>query len=470
MPDDRALTLLDKLWAAHEIHCRADGTSLLWVDRHLVHEGSHHAFAKLAARGSGVAEPRLTFGVVDHYAPTRRTGAIKDPTIARMIQTLRENAAAHGLRLFDLDDPDQGIVHVVGPEQGLTLPGLLINCGDSHTSTHGAFGALAFGIGATEVSHVLASQTIWQRKPKAMRITIDGVLGRGVSAKDLALHWIAQLGAGGAQGHAVEYAGRAVREMSMEGRMTLCNLTIEGGGRFGMIAPDDTTFSFVKGRPFAPSGAAWDRAQNEWAKLVSDKDAVFAKDIRIRAEDVAPTVTWGTSPEQAIPVNGTIPDPAQMAPGNAAAVADALAYMGLKAGVAVEGTPIDQVFIGSCTNGRIEDLRAAAAVLAGRKAKVPGLVSPGSAQIKTQAEQEGLASVFTDAGLTWVASGCSMCVGMNGDLVQPGQRCASSTNRNFRGRQGREARTHLMSPAMVAAAAVTGTITDVRPLLNGRDI
>lgn len=473
-PEGKALTLLDKLWTPHEIHRREDGASLLWVDRHLVHEGSHHAFAKLAARGAHVAEPELTFGVVDHYAPTRRTGlkttVIKDPTIARMIQTLRDNAAAHNLRLFDLDDPDQGIVHVVGPEQGLTLPGLLINCGDSHTSTHGAFGALAFGIGATEVSHVLASQTIWQRKPKAMRITIDGALAPGVSAKDIALNWIAQLGAGGAQGHAVEYAGSAVRALSMEGRMTLCNMTIEGGGRFGMIAPDQTTFAFVKGRPFAPTGEAWDRALEDWEHLISDQDAKFSKDIRIAAEGIAPTVTWGTSPEQAIPVNNTIPDPAHMPHDIAAATADALVYMGLTAGAPLEGTPVDQVFIGSCTNGRLEDLRAAAAVLSGRKAKTPGLVSPGSARIKAQAEQEGLAKIFTDAGLTWVASGCSMCVGMNGDLVQAGQRCASTTNRNFRGRQGRGARTHLMSPAMVAAAAVKGAIADVRPFLKGREL
>ena len=460
--EGRPRTLLDKLWQAHEIHRRDDGASLLWVDRHLVHEGSHHAFAKLAARGSPVAEPDLTFAVVDHYAPTRRSGhisKISDPTIARMIQTLRDNAAAHKLRLFDLDDPDQGIVHVVGPEQGITLPGLLMTCGDSHTSTHGAFGALAFGIGATEVSHVLASQTIWQRKPKAMRISVEGTLGPGVSAKDIALNWIAKLGAGAALGHAVEYAGSAVRALSMEGRMTLCNLTIEGGGRFGMIAPDDTTIAYVKGRPFAPTGDDWQCALQDWAQLETDPDAAFSKDIEIAAQDIAPTVTWGTSPEQAIPVTGKIPDNAST---------ETLDYMGLTAGSPLEGTPVDQVFIGSCTNGRIEDLRIAAAVLSGRRAKIPGLVSPGSAMIKAQAEQEGLAEIFTNAGLTWVASGCSMCVGMNGDLVQPGQRCASSTNRNFRGRQGRDARTHLMSPAMVAAAAVTGTIADVRPLLTGR--
>ena len=451
--------MLDKLWSAHEILRSEDGVSLLWVDRHLVHEGSHHAFARLAARGAGVAEPGLTFAVVDHYAPTRRAGPIADPGIARMIGTLRENARLHGLRIFDLDDPDQGIVHVVGPEQGLTLPGLLINCGDSHTSTHGAFGALAFGIGATEVAHVLASQTIWQRKPKAMRITVEGRLGPGVTAKDLALNWIARLGTGGAQGHAVEYAGSAVRALSMEGRMTLCNLTIEGGGRFGMVAPDAVTFDYLRGRPFAPAGPDWEVAEDDWRALATDTGARFDTEVEIAGDEIAPTVTWGTSPEQAVPVTGMIPS---------GAAAEALDYMGLTAGDPIAGTPVDQVFIGSCTNGRIEDLRAAAAVLAGRKARVPGLVSPGSARVKAEAEAEGLDRIFVDAGLEWVASGCSMCVGMNGDLVAPGRRCASSTNRNFRGRQGRGARTHLMSPAMVAAAAVTGEITDVRPLLEGR--
>ncbi len=461
-------TLLDKLWSAHEILRRDDGTSLLWVDRHLVHEGSHHAFANLAGRNAKVAEPALTFCVVDHYAPTRNRDRGMAPQIARMIRTLQENAQRHELQLFDLDDPRQGIVHVIGPEQGLTLPGLLVNCGDSHTSTHGAFGALAFGIGATEVAHILATQTIWQKKPAAMRITVDGELGPWVSAKDIALNWIARLGAGGARGHAVEYAGRAITDLSMEGRMTLCNLSIEGGARFGMIAPDETTFAYLKGRPFAPRGAGWDKALAAWNQLRSDESATFARDVRIEARDIAPTVTWGTSPEQAVPVNARIPDPAQLEDGKADAARNALDYMGLTAGRPIAGTPVDQVFIGSCTNGRIEDLRAAGAVLAGRTSKVPGLVSPGSAQVKAQAEREGLDRVFTEAGLEWADSGCSMCVGMNGDTVAAGRRCASSTNRNFRGRQGRGARTHLMSPAMVAAAAVTGTISDVRSLVSGR--
>ncbi|WP_432816860.1 3-isopropylmalate dehydratase large subunit [Sulfitobacter sp. JB4-11] len=463
-------TLLDKLWSSHEVLRRADGTSLLWVDRHLVHEGSHHAFAKLASRGASLSAPELTFAVVDHYAPTRARGAGMDAQIRRMILTLRDNAAAHDLHLFDLNDPRQGIVHVIGPEQGLTLPGLLINCGDSHTSTHGAFGALAFGIGATEVAHVLATQTIWQKKPAAMRIHVDGALGPGISAKDIALNWIARLGTGGAAGHAVEYAGSAVEALTMEGRMTLCNLSIEGGARMGMIAADATTFDDLKDRPFAPQGAAWDQALAVWADLTSDKDAPFDKEVRLDASEIAPTVTWGTSPEHALPVTAALPDPASLPAGKADAARAALDYMDLTAGRPIAGTAVDQVFIGSCTNGRIEDLRAAAAVLAGRKARVPGTVSPGSALVKARAEQEGLDRIFTDAGLEWVAAGCSMCVGMNGDIVAPGKRCASSTNRNFRGRQGPGARTHLMSPAMVAAAAVTGTITDVRPLLEGRAV
>ena len=447
-------TLLDRLWSAHEILRRDDGASLLWVDRHLVHEGSHHAFAKLADRGLSVAEPALTFAVVDHYAPTRGQGT---ETTRRMMQTLRGNAEAHGLRIFDLMDPEQGIVHVIGPEQGLTLPGLTVNCGDSHTSTHGAFGALAFGIGATEVAHVLATQTIWQGRPRAMRITVEGQLGPGVTAKDIALGWISRFGADAARGHAVEYAGSAVRALTMEGRMTLCNLTIEGGGRMGMVAPDEVTFDYLRGRPMVPRD--FEAAVADWRGLVTDADAAFDREESLRAEDIAPTVTWGTTPEQAIPVDAPIPEHAD---------AQALDYMGLTAGRPLAGTPVDHVFLGSCTNGRIEDLRAAAAVLRGRRAKVPGLVSPGSASVKRQAEAEGLAQVFTAAGLDWVGAGCSMCVGMNGDLLQPGQRCASSTNRNFRGRQGKGVRTHLMSPAMVAAAAVTGEIADVRPLLEGR--
>ncbi len=457
-------TLLDKLWNAHEVMRREDGMSLLWVDRHLLHEGSHHAFAKLAARGLPVAHPKLSFGVVDHYAPTRRRERIGDANVARMIRTLEDNTRAHGIRLFGLDDPAQGIVHVIGPELGLTLPGLTINCGDSHSSTHGAFGALAFGVGATEVAHILATQTIWQTRPKTLRLRIDGVLEDGITAKDIALNWIAQCGADGARGFAVEYAGSTIRALSMAARMTLCNLSIEGGARMGMIAADQATLDYVQGRAYAPTGTAWAQAQDDWAGLHSDAGARFDREISLDAARIAPTVTWGTSPEQALPIGARLPDPADQTPDRAQQTRAALEYMGLKAGQAIAGTPVDQVFIGSCTNGRIEDLRAAATVLRGRVAKVPGLVSPGSMRVLAQAEQEGLDLVFTSAGLQWGAPGCSMCVGMNGDTVAPGRRCASTTNRNFRGRQGRGARTHLMSPAMVAAAAVTGTLCDARAL------
>ena len=461
-------TLLDKLWDAHEILRRDDGASLLWVDRHLVHEGSHHAFAKIGQKQIRVKEPNLTFGVLDHYVPTNRVGIQIDPSIPRMMQTLRDNAAMHGFKLFDLTHQNQGIVHVIGPELGLTLPGLLVNCGDSHTSTHGAFGALAFGIGATEVAHVLATQTIWQRKPLAMRIKVEGTLGPSVTAKDIALNWISLLGGDGARGHAIEYAGSTIEALSMEGRMTLCNLSIEGGARFGMIAPDQTTFDYVKNRRYAPQGQKLEVAMEDWLDLKSDPDAYFDREITLRAEDIAPIVTWGTSPEQAVPVTATIPVLENLEAPKAEAAKAALEYMGLEAGRPLIGTPVDQIFIGSCTNGRIEDLRAAAEVLQGRRAVIPGLISPGSVKIKAMAESEGLDKVFKDAGLEWAGAGCSMCVGMNGDLVAAGKRCASSTNRNFRGRQGKGARTHLMSPAMVAAAAVTGTICDVRDLLSGK--
>lgn len=463
-------TLFAKLWGAHEVLRREDGASLLWVDRHLVHEGSHHAFAKLDERGFEVAHPELTFGVADHYAPTRGALAAAGPEIARMVETLAANTRRHAIRCFGLDDPRRGIVHVMGPEQGLTLPGLLIVCGDSHTSTHGAFGAIAFGIGATEVAHVLATQTVWQKRPKAMRMTVEGRLGPGVGAKDIALGWIARLGADGARGHAIEYSGPVVRGLSMDGRLTLCNLSIEGGARFGMVAPDDVTLDYVKGRPFAPEGAALERAEADWAALATDEGAAFDREEVIDAGTIAPIVTWGTSPEDALPITGTVPDPARVDAGEAERIRSALDYMDLAPGRPLEGTPIDQVFIGSCTNARIEDLRLAAAVLSGRRAKVPGLVSPGSGLVKAQAEAEGLDRIFIGAGLDWVGSGCSMCVAMNGDRVAPGKRCASTTNRNFRGRQGPGARTHLMSPAMVAAAAVAGALTDVRPMLEGRAV
>ena len=465
-------TLIDKLWHAHEILRREDGDSLLWVDRHYVHEGSFHAFDKLAARGVKVAEPGLTFGVADHYVPTRgsRTN-IAIPEIARMVRQVEENTARHGVKLFGLSDPRQGIVHVVGPEQGLTLPGLLIVCGDSHTSTHGALGAYAFGIGASEVAHVLMTQTIWQKKPKRMRVTVEGTAAPGVAAKDIALAMIAAIGADGATGCAVEYAGSAIRALSIEGRLTLCNMSIEAGARCGMVAPDDKTFAYLRERPYAPSGHDFDRAVDAWSTLATDDNAAFDREASLAAADIAPIVTWGTSPEDALPINGSAPDPAREPDEDRARyLRDALDYMGIAPGQKLTEIAVDRVFIGSCTNSRIEDLRAAAAVLAGRTSKVPGLVSAGSTQIKLQAEQEGLDRIFRDAGLEWGESGCSMCVGINGDLVGPGERCASTTNRNFRGRQGPGARTHLMSPAMVAAAAVTGHLADVRLLLAGRKV
>ncbi len=457
-------TLFEKVWNAHAIATRDDGQALLWIDRHFVHEGSHHAFAKLRGRGVGVARPDLTFGVADHYVPTRgRGGAIADPAIRTMVERLDANAAAAGITLFGLDDPRQGIVHVAGPEQGLSLPGLTIVCGDSHTSTHGAYGAIAFGIGASDVAHVLATQTLWQRRPRTLQVRVDGLLPPGISAKDLALTLIARLGSDGAAGHAIEYAGSAVRALSMEGRLTLCNLSIESGARCGLVAPDETTIADLRGRPCAPTGALREAAEAAWRALPGDPDAAFDRVLALHAGGIAPAVTWGTSPEDVLPIGGRVPDPASIADaGRAQHVRDAVGYMGLRPGMALEDIRVDRVFIGSCTNARIEDLREAAAVLAGRRAVVPGLVAPGSSPVKRQAEEEGLDRIFTAAGLEWVASGCSMCVGMNGDLLAPGERCASTTNRNFKGRQGPGSRTHLMSPAMAAAAAVTGHLTDVR--------
>ncbi|WP_439498903.1 3-isopropylmalate dehydratase large subunit [Bosea sp. (in: a-proteobacteria)] len=464
-------TLFDKVWDAHVVVQREDGQSLLWIDRHFLHEGSFHAFDKLKARDAEVARPDLTFGIEDHYVPTRVRDLDKiDPAIRRMIEQLRANTLRHRLRLFDLDDPGQGIVHVVGPEQGLTLPGLTIVCGDSHTATNGAFGALAFGIGASEVAHVLMTQTLWQKKPKRLRVTVEGKLAPGIVAKDIALSVIATIGADGAAGHAIEYAGSTIRGLSMEGRLTLCNLSIEAGGRCGMVAPDETTLIYLRDRTYAPHGEDFERAAGDWLALASDAGVAFDKEVRLDGAEIAPIVTWGTSPEDALPITMQVPDPDKAGdPGRAAHIRDALDYMGLKAGQNLADIRVDRVFIGSCTNSRIEDIRAAAAVLAGRKATVPGLVSPGSAQVKRQAEEEGLDKVFTQAGLEWVEPGCSMCVGMNGDLVAPGERCASTTNRNFRGRQGPGSRTHLMSPAMAAAAAVTGHLTDMRVLLEGRN-
>ncbi|WP_088919043.1 3-isopropylmalate dehydratase large subunit [Granulosicoccus antarcticus] len=459
-------TLFDKVWQVHEICQNNEGQSLLWVDRHLAHEGSFHAFNKLAERDLPVRHPECTTGVADHYVPTiSRTLAAVQPKVRHVIRQLIDNTQRHGVSLIGLDDPRQGIVHVVGPEQGLTQPGLLMVCGDSHTSTHGALGALAFGIGASEVAHVLATQTLWQDKPRQMRISIEGQLAPGVTAKDIALSWIARLGADAARGYAIEYAGSVIRDLSVEARLTLCNMSIEGGGRCGMIAPDEKTIDYVKGRAFAPQGDQLEQAVEYWQSLFSDADAQFDLEITLNADDIAPTVTWGVSPEEALPIDGRVPDPAQASsPGKALQLQDSLDYMGLQAGQKLTQIRVDKVFIGSCTNARMEDLRAAADVLRGKRCKVPGFVSPGSTLVKVQAEAEGLDKIFMSAGLEWRESGCSMCVGMNGDLMASGERCASTTNRNFKGRQGPGSRTHLMSPAMVAAAALTGHLTDIRDL------
>jgi 3-isopropylmalate/(R)-2-methylmalate dehydratase large subunit len=461
-------TLFDKIWQAHEICQNEEGQSLLWVDRHLAHEGSFHAFNKLAERGQLVLHPECTICIADHYVPTTSRSLIAvQPKIRSVIKQLIENSSRHGLTLIGLDDPRQGIVHVVGPEQGITQPGLLMVCGDSHTSTHGALGALAFGIGASEVAHVLATQTLWQDKPKRMRITINGQLAPGVTAKDIALAWISCLGSDGARGYSIEYAGSVVRNLSVEARLTLCNLSIEGGGRCGMIAPDQKTIEYVKGRTYSPEGEALEQAVAHWQTLYSDDDAEFDCEVVLSGEDIEPIVTWGVSPEDALPIGACLPDPAKAdSPGKAYQIQDSLDYMGLLPGQKLTEIFIDRVFIGSCTNGRIEDLRSAAAILRGKVCKVPGIVSPGSTLVKVQAETEGLDKTFIDAGLEWRESGCSMCVGMNGDLIASGERCASTTNRNFKGRQGPGARTHLMSPAMVAAAALTGHLTDIRDILG----
>jgi 3-isopropylmalate/(R)-2-methylmalate dehydratase large subunit len=460
----RPATLIDKIWDAHAIVER-DGRTLIAIDRHFVHEGSHHGFAQVRARGARLARPDLTFGFADHYAPTRPQSLINAPEAMDMVRRLAANTAEYGVESFTLGDSRRGIVHVAAPELGLTLPGLIIVCGDSHTSTHGAFGAYAFGIGASEVAHVLLTQSLWQKRPSRLRVVVEGVLFPGVGAKDVALSLIARLGADGAQGHALEYQGAAVRGLDMAGRMTLCNLSIECGARLGLIGPDATTFAYLKDRPFAPVGAEFDKAAEAWGALASDTEAPFDREFSMNASEIAPIVTWGVTPDQAAPITSVVPSPKGE---TAEAMRDALAYMDLTPGRPLTDVPVDRVFIGSCANSRIEDLRIAAAVMSGRRAKIPGLVSPGSAAVKHQAEQEGLDAIFLAAGLDWVDAGCSMCVGMNGDLVPPGERCASTTNRNFKGRQGPGSRTHLRSPAMAAAAAVTGRLTDARPLLAGR--
>jgi len=461
------MTLFEKLWRAHVVREAKNEPTLLYIDLHLIHEvTSPQAFEGLRQAGRKVRRPGLTVGTADHNVPTTdRSLPIADAIAAKQIETLRQNCIEFGIQLFDIDSPEQGIVHVIGPELGLTQPGMTIVCGDSHTSTHGAFGALAFGIGTSEVEHVLATQCLPQSKPHTMKVQTSGRLPEGVTAKDLALGIIGKIGTDGATGYVIEYAGEAVRALSMEGRMTLCNMSIEAGARAGMVAPDETTFEYVKGRRFAPQGEAWDAAVSYWRTLVSDEDAVFDKVVEIDASTLEPFVTWGTNPGMVVPISSVVPDPA-----DAATLADrqaaerALEYMALKPSTSIEDISIDRAFIGSCTNARIEDLRAAARVVKGYhiNSSVSALVVPGSYDVKQAAEREGLDRIFSDAGFEWREPGCSMCLGMNPDILQPGERCASTSNRNFEGRQGRGGRTHLVSPMMAAAAAIKGHFTDVR--------
>ena len=460
-------TLYAKIWDAHLVHAAKGEASVLYVDRHLIHEvTSPQAFEGLRNAKRKVRRPDLSLAVADHNVPTTdRSKGVSDPESAQQIATLEANAHEFGVEYLSMNDIRQGIVHIVGPEQGWTLPGTTIVCGDSHTSTHGAFGALAFGIGTSEVEHVLATQTLLIDKSKNMRVSVRGALPLGVTAKDMALAVIARIGTAGGTGYVIEYAGEAVTGLSMEGRMTLCNMTIEGGARAGLIAPDETTFAYVAGRPRSPKGAAFEAARLYWRSLKSDADAQFNSEIVLDAADIPPMVTWGTSPEQALPITGRVPDPKVGHDENhRAAIERALAYMDLAPGMPLAEVKIDRVFIGSCTNGRIEDLRAAAAIAKGRKvaAHVGAMVVPGSGLVKAQAEEEGLDEIFRDAGFEWREPGCSMCLAMNADRLAPGERCASTSNRNFEGRQGRGGRTHLLSPAMAAAAAIAGHLTDVR--------
>ena len=462
-------TLFEKIWSRHTVLERPDGQTLLYVDCHLVHDGSAPAFQRLRQDGLRVRAPGRTFATPDHYVltSTRSIAGIPDAERRGMVEQLAVNTADAGVTMFGLDDPRQGIVHIVGPEEGLSQPGALLVCGDSHTSTHGALGALAFGIGSSEVTHVLATQTLWQRKPLTMRVSVEGDLAPGVTGKDVILAIIARIGAAGATGHVIEYAGSAIRGLSMEGRLTLCNMSIEAGGRAGMVAPDETTYAYLKGRPYAPQGAEWDEAVQRWRRLPSDPGAVFDREVAMDAAAIEPMVTWGTSPENALPIGGVVPDPADEPDDERrGAMLRSLDYMGLVPGTRLADVAVDRVFIGSCTNSRIEDLRAAAAVAKGRHVAegVVAWVVPGSGLIKRQAEAEGLDRVLTEAGFEWRQAGCSMCLGTNGEIVAPGQRCASTSNRNFVGRQGPGARTHLMSPAMAAATAVTGRLTDFRAL------
>ena len=462
-------TLFDKIWDAHVVHRQDDGTCLIYIDRHLVHEvTSPQAFEGLRNAKRAVRAPNRTLAVADHNIPTTdRSAGIEDEESRIQVEALEKNAAEFGVPYFAMDDKRQGIVHVIGPEQGFTLPGMTIVCGDSHTATHGAFGALAFGIGTSEVEHVLATQTLIQKPAKNMRITVDGALADGVTAKDVILAIIGKIGTAGGTGHVIEFAGSSIRGLSMEGRMTVCNMAIEAGARAGMIAPDETTFAYLQDRPMTPKGEHWDKAVAYWRSLPSDEGARYDSEIAMAAEDIAPTVTWGTSPEDAIAINGVVPDPTkEKDPSKRAKIERAIEYMGLEAGQKLTDIKVDTVFIGSCTNSRIEDLRAAAALADGRTvaAGMRAMVVPGSGLVKEQAEAEGLDKVFIAAGFEWREPGCSMCLAMNADKLTEGERCASTSNRNFEGRQGRGGRTHLVSPQMAVAAALAGHLADVRDI------
>ncbi len=463
-------TLYDKIWDAHIAHEAEDGTTLLYIDRHLVHEvTSPQAFEGLRLSGRKVHAPDKTIAVPDHNVPTTldRAKGIENEESRIQVEALDKNARETGIHYYPVDDVRQGIVHIVGPEQGWTLPGMTVVCGDSHTATHGAFGALAHGIGTSEVEHVLATQTLIQQKSKNMKVEITGKLMPGVTAKDITMAVIGETGTAGGTGYVIEYCGEAIRALSMEGRMTVCNMAIEGGARAGLIAPDEITYEYVKGRPHTPKGAEWEMALAWWKTLFTDEGAHFDKVLVLKGEDIAPVVTWGTSPEDVLPITASVPSPSDFKDGKVDAAARSIEYMGLTAGQKLTDIEIDTVFIGSCTNGRIEDLRAAAEILKGKKVKdgMRAMIVPGSGLVRAQAEEEGLDQIFLDAGFEWRLAGCSMCLAMNPDQLEPGERCASTSNRNFEGRQGRNGRTHLLSPAMAAAAAITGHLTDVREMI-----
>ncbi|MEC7647556.1 MAG: 3-isopropylmalate dehydratase large subunit [Pseudomonadota bacterium] len=462
-------TLLEKIWESHLVDQQEDGTCLLYIDRHIIHEvTSPQPFEGLKMAGRQVRRPELTLAVIDHNIATDRDEEIPEDSQLQ-IDTLRRNCADFGVELFEVDDPRNGIVHIIGPEQGFTLPGTTLVCGDSHTATHGALGSLAFGIGTSEVEHVMASQTLLQAPVKSMRVTVNGELPAACTAKDLILALIGKIGTGGGTGHVIEYTGPAIRALSMEGRMTVSNMSIEAGARAGLIAPDEKTFEYLKGRPFAPKGADWDAAVAYWKTLPSDPGATYDTEVTLDVGEIEPQVTWGTSPEDVIPITGVVPDPKDASnEDKAAAIKRSNEYMGLQPGTKMTDIEIDTVFVGACTNGRIEDIRAVAEVAKGRKVKegIRTLIVPGSGLVKQQAEEEGLAQILMDAGFDWREPGCSMCLAMNVDRLQPGERCAATSNRNFEGRQGRGGRTHLVSPAMAAAAAITGRLTDVREMMS----